>query len=246
MNDAGTNRTMPQKCPQCGASLPKGVLAGLCPACLLQQGAAADTATRPASQALRAAADRRGGPALSATRNPWLPRQRRHGRGVQGPPAGARPPGGAEDPARPDQLPTRASPSASPAKPAPWPASAIPTSSPSTSSDRYVQSSAGVPPASPPGVPPGLDTRQARRPPHHLPPPPLLHHGVCGWREPAPAPEGRPTLPARGAADRAADLRRPPVRPRRGRRPPRHQARERAGGPQGPRQRSPTSAWPRS
>ena len=47
MNDAGTNRTMPQKCPQCGASLPKGVLAGLCPACLMQQGAAADTATCP-------------------------------------------------------------------------------------------------------------------------------------------------------------------------------------------------------
>jgi serine/threonine protein kinase len=38
---------MPQKCPQCGASLPAGALAGLCPACLLQQGAAADTATRP-------------------------------------------------------------------------------------------------------------------------------------------------------------------------------------------------------
>ena len=47
MNEAGTNRTMPQKCPQCGASLPAGALAGLCPACLLQQGAAADTATRP-------------------------------------------------------------------------------------------------------------------------------------------------------------------------------------------------------
>jgi hypothetical protein len=47
MNEAKTNRTMPQKCPQCGASLPKGVLAGLCPGCLLQQGAAADSATRP-------------------------------------------------------------------------------------------------------------------------------------------------------------------------------------------------------
>src|ERR1022692_3575958 len=29
MNEAGTNRTMPQKCPQCGASLPTGVPAGL-------------------------------------------------------------------------------------------------------------------------------------------------------------------------------------------------------------------------
>jgi predicted Ser/Thr protein kinase len=35
---------MDAKCPQCGAPLPSGVLAGLCPACLLKQGAAADTA----------------------------------------------------------------------------------------------------------------------------------------------------------------------------------------------------------
>ena len=41
---------MPQKCPQCGASLPAGALAGLCSACLLQQGAAADTATRGESK----------------------------------------------------------------------------------------------------------------------------------------------------------------------------------------------------
>jgi hypothetical protein len=47
MNEAGTNRIMPDKCPQCGASLPAGALAGLCPACLLQQGAAADTVTGP-------------------------------------------------------------------------------------------------------------------------------------------------------------------------------------------------------
>ena len=47
MNEGETNRTMPQKCPECGALLPAGALAGLCPACLLQQGAAADTATRP-------------------------------------------------------------------------------------------------------------------------------------------------------------------------------------------------------
>ena len=47
MNEAGTNQAMPEKCPQCGAPLPAGALAGLCPACLLQQGAAADTATCP-------------------------------------------------------------------------------------------------------------------------------------------------------------------------------------------------------
>ena len=33
------------KCPQCGTPLPAGALAGLCPACLLQAGAAADTIT---------------------------------------------------------------------------------------------------------------------------------------------------------------------------------------------------------
>ena len=33
------------KCPQCGTPLPTGALAGLCPACLLQQGAADETAT---------------------------------------------------------------------------------------------------------------------------------------------------------------------------------------------------------
>src|ERR1035438_5241784 len=46
MNEAGMDRMMPEKCPQCGATLPAGALAGLCPACLLQQGVATDTATR--------------------------------------------------------------------------------------------------------------------------------------------------------------------------------------------------------
>ena len=32
-----------KKCPQCSAALPAGALAGLCPACLLKQGAAGDT-----------------------------------------------------------------------------------------------------------------------------------------------------------------------------------------------------------
>jgi serine/threonine protein kinase/capsular polysaccharide biosynthesis protein len=47
MKDEKQTETVPNgpKCPQCGASLPAGVLDGLCPACLLQQGAAADTAT---------------------------------------------------------------------------------------------------------------------------------------------------------------------------------------------------------
>ncbi|HEX4349163.1 MAG TPA: serine/threonine-protein kinase, partial [Verrucomicrobiae bacterium] len=41
------NPNMEQKCPQCGAPLPSGVLAGLCPACLMKQGAAADTGAGP-------------------------------------------------------------------------------------------------------------------------------------------------------------------------------------------------------
>ena len=32
-------------CPHCGTPLPAGALAGLCPACLLQAGAAANTVT---------------------------------------------------------------------------------------------------------------------------------------------------------------------------------------------------------
>src|SRR3974377_785722 len=35
-----------QKCPQCGTPLPPGALEGLCPACLLKQGATEDTATQ--------------------------------------------------------------------------------------------------------------------------------------------------------------------------------------------------------
>jgi Flp pilus assembly protein TadD/tRNA A-37 threonylcarbamoyl transferase component Bud32 len=41
------NQPMPDgnECPQCGTPLPAGALAGLCPACLLKMGAAADTVT---------------------------------------------------------------------------------------------------------------------------------------------------------------------------------------------------------
>ncbi len=48
MNEREATRAMPgeNKCPQCGAALPSGVLKGLCPACLLQQGAT-DTGTQP-------------------------------------------------------------------------------------------------------------------------------------------------------------------------------------------------------
>ena len=38
MNETTTDPNMENKCPQCGAPLPSGVLAGLCPACLLKQG----------------------------------------------------------------------------------------------------------------------------------------------------------------------------------------------------------------
>ncbi|HEY4414396.1 MAG TPA: protein kinase [Verrucomicrobiae bacterium] len=43
MNESEANPNMEQKCPQCGAPLPSGVLAGLCPACLFKQGVGADT-----------------------------------------------------------------------------------------------------------------------------------------------------------------------------------------------------------
>jgi predicted Ser/Thr protein kinase len=44
---------MEKKCPQCGAALPTGALEGLCPACLLKQGAAADTAAPPEAAAFQ-------------------------------------------------------------------------------------------------------------------------------------------------------------------------------------------------
>jgi predicted Ser/Thr protein kinase len=47
MNGTEPNPNMEKKCPQCGAVLPSGALEGLCPACLLKQGAAADTAMPP-------------------------------------------------------------------------------------------------------------------------------------------------------------------------------------------------------
>ena len=47
MDTVKINQPMPDgnKCPQCGTPLPTGALAGLCPACLLKAGAAADTIT---------------------------------------------------------------------------------------------------------------------------------------------------------------------------------------------------------
>jgi serine/threonine protein kinase len=39
MSESATEKNMPAKCPQCGAALPTGALKGLCPACLLKQGA---------------------------------------------------------------------------------------------------------------------------------------------------------------------------------------------------------------
>ena len=47
MNEPEQDPKMANKCPQCGASLPTGALEGLCPACLLKQGAAAETSTQP-------------------------------------------------------------------------------------------------------------------------------------------------------------------------------------------------------
>jgi len=51
MTTPGANPIMPEAntCPQCGAALPAGALAGLCPACLLRQGAA-DSGSEPAEK----------------------------------------------------------------------------------------------------------------------------------------------------------------------------------------------------
>ena len=49
MNESEHDQNMEKKCPQCGSSLPTGALEGLCPACLLKQGAAAETGTNPRS-----------------------------------------------------------------------------------------------------------------------------------------------------------------------------------------------------
>jgi predicted Ser/Thr protein kinase len=46
MSESDATQHMETKCPQCGATLPTGTLAGLCPACLLKQGAA-ETASHP-------------------------------------------------------------------------------------------------------------------------------------------------------------------------------------------------------
>src|ERR1035438_8803541 len=47
MDTVKSNQPMPEgnRCPQCGTPLPAGALAGLCPACLLKAGVAADTIT---------------------------------------------------------------------------------------------------------------------------------------------------------------------------------------------------------
>ena len=49
MNGTEVNPATAQNCTKCGARLPAGALAGLCPACLLQQGAVPDTLTGPAA-----------------------------------------------------------------------------------------------------------------------------------------------------------------------------------------------------
>src|SRR5437899_12050655 len=49
MNKIEANPKMPGKCHQCGAPLLAGALTGLCPGCLLEQGARTDT-TKPAAK----------------------------------------------------------------------------------------------------------------------------------------------------------------------------------------------------
>src|SRR5436309_12017971 len=43
----GQGMSSGSQCPQCGAALSAGALSGLCPACLLMQGATPETAAHP-------------------------------------------------------------------------------------------------------------------------------------------------------------------------------------------------------
>jgi predicted Ser/Thr protein kinase len=45
MSEQESDQSMEKKCPECGAAVPSGALEGLCPACLLKQGVAAETIT---------------------------------------------------------------------------------------------------------------------------------------------------------------------------------------------------------
>ena len=67
MDTVKMNPSMPDanQCPQCGTSLPSGALAGLCPACLLKMGAAADTVTDAKSPPFH--------PPSVAELAPWFP-----------------------------------------------------------------------------------------------------------------------------------------------------------------------------
>ena len=47
MNEPEVTPTNAKNCPQCGAPLPAGVLAGLCAACLLKEGQTPDTVIHP-------------------------------------------------------------------------------------------------------------------------------------------------------------------------------------------------------
>ena len=83
------------------------------------------------------ATGRRGpAPALSAARDPRAHRPRRHGRGLQGAAAVARPPRGAEDPAARARRRSRLRRAVRPRGAGPRPAARIRTSSPSTTSAR--------------------------------------------------------------------------------------------------------------
>ena len=175
MNDAGTNRTMPQKCPQCGATLPKGGLAGLCPACLMQQGVAADTATRseakpfvppPVEEVARLFPQleilgflgKGGMGAVYKARQPALDRLV----ALKILPAQTAPdPGFAERFTREARALARLS---------------HPNIVAVHEFGQVTQSSAGVPPASPPGVPPGSVSATAEVP--TPPPPPALPYFI--------------------------------------------------------------------
>ena len=70
------------KCPQCGTPLPAGALAGLCPACLLKQGAADETATGGQAPPFQPPPVSELAPLFPQLEILELHRQGRHGRGL--------------------------------------------------------------------------------------------------------------------------------------------------------------------
>ena len=184
MNGTEQTASMPEnnRCPQCGAALPAGGLAGLCPACLLKQGANPDTGTQPEGPSFEP-------PPLEelARLFPQLEILELLGKGGMGAVYKARQPAL-------DRL------------------VALKILPPEVGSgagfaDRFTREARALARLSHPNIVAVHEFGQTGRTA-------LLHHGVCGWREPAAVGASRAIVSARGAANHATDLRSAAVCPR--------------------------------